>query len=117
MKDVIRRAEWNIKKKLQFVSLNKKVGKYKTAELVNMIPGTFDSPSNVERMEVATCVRAAVANLKPNQREVIQMRYLETPDIQTLESVGKKIGLSKQKVKYIEASAFKRLRERLEHLV
>lgn len=60
-------------------------------------------------------VDALVDNLRPKEREVICMRFgLRGHDVHTLESAGIKLGVTRERVRQIEASALKRLQKRLE---
>ncbi len=114
VKDVIRQAEKNIK--MRIVSLNKKVGKSKR-EFVNFIP-VYSSPLfNLEKLEIISQVRLALDRLPSREREVITIRYLEDDKIQTLDSVGKRMGgITRESVRQIECSAFKKLRRKLKNL-
>jgi len=59
----------------------------------------------------------AINNLKPNQAEVIRLRYFSSPDeTKTLENVGKIMGLTRERVRQIEKSASEILRNNLNGL-
>ena len=60
-------------------------------------------------------VDALVDNLRSKEREVICMRFgLRGYEVHTLESAGIKLGVTRERVRQIEASALKRLRKRLD---
>jgi RNA polymerase primary sigma factor len=56
-------------------------------------------------------VREALAKLPDTEREVLQLRYgLDgDPEPQTLAAVGRRLGLSRERVRQIEADALERL--------
>jgi RNA polymerase sigma-32 factor len=58
----------------------------------------------------------AVEELPPREREIIRGRWL-TENPETLEQVGHRFGISKERVRQLEERAKRRVRERLEALV
>ncbi|MFB3854250.1 MAG: RNA polymerase sigma factor RpoD/SigA [Vicinamibacterales bacterium] len=56
-------------------------------------------------------IRALIAELDPRERAIMQLRYgLEGGDPMTLEEIGAKLGLSRERVRQIEAGAKEKLR-------
>lgn len=56
---------------------------------------------------------AAMANLKPREQYILRERKLRD-DARTLESLGNELGLSKERVRQLEAAALEKMRKRLE---
>ena len=54
----------------------------------------------------------AMSVLKPREQFIIQERKLKEP-ARTLESLGKELGLSKERVRQLEAASFEKMRNRL----
>ena len=69
-----------------------------------------------ELRRVRDALLRVVAELPPREREIISVRWLtETPE--TLEQIGVRFGISKERVRQLEERAKRRLRERLEVVV
>lgn len=56
---------------------------------------------------------AAMANLKPREQFILRERKLRD-EARTLESLGNELGLSKERVRQLEAAALQKMRKRLE---
>jgi len=61
-------------------------------------------------------VRIAVDTLPDREREVVKLRYGMDgdPDPKSLEEIGRELGLTRERVRQIEARALQRLAERRE---
>jgi RNA polymerase sigma-32 factor len=88
---------------------------------IDRLPSTAPSPeedvaTSEEKRKVEVALGIAVSELPPREREIMTVRWLtETPE--TLEQVGHRFGISKERVRQIEERAKRRVRERLEALV
>jgi RNA polymerase primary sigma factor len=60
-------------------------------------------------------VRAILAALPPNERTVLTLRFgLEDEAPMTLEAIGQRLGLTRERIRQIEGAALRKLRARLE---
>jgi len=60
-------------------------------------------------------VREMIDTLTPREKTILQLRYgLDEADEQTLEEVGKKFGLTRERIRQIQESALKKLRKKIE---
>jgi len=71
----------------------------------------LDLAADLDRVEVERTMHAVLEDLEPRERTVIEARFGlggETP--QTLQTIGRRLGLSRERVRQIEARALERLR-------
>lgn len=79
------------------------------AEVVD--DGETSIEDHVEKVDLKTQMLAALARLNPRAQEIIAMRYgLYDDQIYTLEEVGKMFGLTRERIRQIEATTIDRLR-------
>jgi len=74
-----------------------------------------DIPSieeNLVRSSMADEVNALLKELPPREQEILRMRFGFDGEPMTLEEIGKKIGLSRERIRQIETKAKRRLRAR-----
>ena len=73
-------------------------------------------PSTVlHKEEVQACLHEWVALLNDKQRQVVEQRFgLKGDDVATLEEVGARIGVTRERVRQIQVEALKKLRKILE---
>ena len=73
-------------------------------------------PSSVLQMEeVQACLHDWLAQLNEKQRQVVEQRFgLNGDDVATLEEVGERIGVTRERVRQIQVEALKKLRKILE---
>lgn len=74
-----------------------------------------DMPSVEEgmvRSSLSRDVAALLEELSPREREILRMRFGFEGDPMTLEEIGKKVGLSRERIRQIETKAKRRLRAR-----
>jgi RNA polymerase primary sigma factor len=96
------------------LSLNSPVGDEQDSELVDFIPDR-DTPSMEETFahrQMRESVQDMMAKrLRPRECEVLRMRFgLDGSQGQTLEQVAKVLGVTRERVRQIEARALRRLR-------
>jgi RNA polymerase primary sigma factor len=98
-------------------SLDKPVGSEGDSSFGDLIAGESAEPSEEVHVSLAeTAVRSAVETLPERERAVVKLRYGMNGDRdpQSLEQIGRELGLTRERVRQIEAQALKRLAERRE---
>ena len=92
-------------------SLDAPVGDGDDAVFGDFVAG--DDPLPEEAVELnlrSEALRSALAALPPREREVVIMRYgLAGAEPQTLEEIGKRLGLTRERVRQIELESLRRL--------
>lgn len=89
----------------------------KEVSLLDVVPDTkLPSPfEHVDKREVVEIVRAWFNELPEKQQMVVLYRFgLNDEDVLTLEEVGKKIGLTRERVRQIQSEVLKSLRKTFE---
>ena len=94
------------------VSLSTPVGEEGDTPLENFIPAPDESPAEaVDKTLLTDAIIKALDVLKPKQRYVVVRRFgLEGHYSMTLEEIGAEMGLTRERVRQIEAEALKKLR-------
>ena len=98
-------------------SLDKPVGSTSDASFGDLIAGEDVEPSEEVHVSLAEdVVRSAVETLPERERDVVKLRYGMDgdPDPKSLEEIGRQLGLTRERVRQIEARALQRLAERRE---
>jgi RNA polymerase primary sigma factor len=98
-------------------SLDKPVGSEGDTSFGELIAGEETEPSEEVHVSLAeNVVRKAVETLPDREREVVKLRYGMDgdPDPKSLEEIGRELGLTRERVRQIEARALARLAERRE---
>jgi RNA polymerase primary sigma factor len=98
-------------------SLDKPVGAEGDARFGDLIAGEGTEPSEEVHVSLAErAVRKAVDTLPEREREVVKLRYGMNGDRdpQSLEEIGRTLGITRERVRQIEAQALARLAERRE---
>jgi RNA polymerase primary sigma factor len=98
-------------------SLDKPVGEEGDASFGELIAGEGAEPAEEVHVSLAErAVRTAVETLPEREREVVKLRYGMDGDRdpQSLEEIGRTLGLTRERVRQIEAQALARLAERRE---
>jgi RNA polymerase primary sigma factor len=94
-------------------SLDRPVGDEDGAQsrLGAFVPALLDTAAEAEAALVSEGLRTAVATLPPRERRLIELRYgLLDGTYRTLEEVGQAFGVSRERVRQLEALALRRLR-------
>lgn len=93
-------------------SLNTLVGEDTDAELIEFIPDS--NPTTEELVEakiVKEEIQKCLALLKPREAEILKLRFgLDGNRPRTLEEIGKIYGITRERIRQIEAKALRRLR-------
>ena len=82
-------------------------------------PGIADPGEEIDRTRIERSMEAVLADLEPRERAVIESRFgLGGESPQTLRVIGERLGLSRERVRQIEARALDRLRQsgKVDHL-
>jgi RNA polymerase primary sigma factor len=93
-------------------SLDRPVGTEGDASLGDLVAGQEAPPE--EELEISLrqdALRRAIAELPDRERDVLKMRFglNGDPDPQSLEAIGKTLGLTRERVRQIESEALSRL--------
>ena len=98
-------------------SLDKPVGEEGDTSFGELIAGEHAEPSEEVHVSLAErAVRTAVEGLPERERQVVKLRYGMNGDRdpQSLEEIGRRLGLTRERVRQIEAQALAHLAERRE---
>lgn len=102
----LRRAE------LRVVSANAPIGEEGETELIDVLT-TADEPGDdpVDRRALSDALDEAMAGLQPRDREILRLRFgFETGEVETLETVAKRYGITRERVRQLEMHAVSLLR-------
>jgi RNA polymerase primary sigma factor len=93
-------------------SLDRPVGEEGDTPFGELVPG--DEPSPEEKLTVSLeqdTLRRAIRQLPDREREVVKLRYGLNGDSspKSLEEIGRQLGLTRERVRQVEAAALKRL--------
>jgi RNA polymerase primary sigma factor len=94
-------------------SLDQHVGDEDDSALVGDFladPSSADPFEEVEGEDRASGIRLMLESLPSNERRVLELRFGFDGDMQTLDAVGREIGVSRERVRQLEVSALRRLR-------
>jgi RNA polymerase primary sigma factor len=107
------RVRWMLKVARRPVSLQKPVGEEKDSELGSFIEDeeTPPPPEAAEQALLRTTLEELLATLRPREERVLRLRFgLQDGYRYTLEEVGEKFGLTRERIRQIEKQALRRLR-------
>ncbi len=99
-------------------SLDAPVGDTGEAVLGDFVAGTELLPEEEVELELRSqALRAALESLPEREREVVTLRYgLGGTEPKTLEEIGRRLGLTRERVRQIELDSLRRLAEQREML-
>jgi RNA polymerase primary sigma factor len=97
------------------VSLNQRVGAEDEGELGDLFGDPLAADPEDEAVDslVRLEVRRALSRLPERERRVLELRFGLDGDPQPLEAIGKELGISRERVRQVEAAAMARLAELL----
>ncbi|MGA7937471.1 MAG: RNA polymerase sigma factor, RpoD/SigA family [Kovacikia sp.] len=98
----------------QPISLDLRLGENQETELIEMLKDDNPSPEEYTVGEaLRNDIQQLLEELTPRQQEVITLRFgLEDNRVQSLQEIGERLGLSRERVRQIENQALTRLRRR-----
>jgi len=108
-----RRVRWMLKVARRPMSLQKPVGEEKDSELGSFIEDdeTPPPPEAAEQTLLRTTLDELLTSLRPREERILRMRFgLQDGYHYTLEEVGRKFGLTRERIRQIEKQALQRLR-------
>jgi RNA polymerase primary sigma factor len=95
------------------VSLSETVGEDGDVELVDRLPQGSDAPAEVALIQKSflSQMRNLLSEISPKEAEVIRLRFgLDSDEPQTLQEIGDRLNLSRERVRQIESKAMAKLR-------
>ena len=98
---------------LTYSSLNVPVGEEEDSELGDFIPSedVLSVEDIVTSRELRRCLDEAMETLEDRERQVLRMRFgLDDGKPRTLEYVGQKFGVTRERIRQIEAKALRKMR-------
>ncbi len=108
-----RKVQWMLRVSWQPLSLEHPVGEDEDSELGNFIENE-DGPTPAEWAEnnmVRAKIEEVLATLTPREARILRLRFgLQNGRSYTLEEVGQKFGLTRERIRQIEGRALRRLR-------
>jgi RNA polymerase primary sigma factor len=97
---------------MRVVSANVRVGEDGETELIEMLDGASEQGDDaVERSDLSEALERVLANLGERDREILRLRFgFATGRVETLETVAKNYGITRERVRQLELQAVSRLR-------
>ena len=97
-------------------SLDRPIGSENDTAMGDLIAGESDVAEEVEVSLQETALHRALADLPEREQEIVRLRYglNGDSDPKSLEEIGRRLGLTRERVRQIEARALQRLAERRE---
>ena len=108
-----RKVRWILKIARRPLSLQKLVGEEKDSELGSFIEDdeTPPPPETAEQTLLRATLEELLTTLRPREERILRMRFgLQDGCNYTLEEVGRKFGLTRERIRQIEKEALRRLR-------
>jgi RNA polymerase primary sigma factor len=107
------KVRWMLKVARRPLSLQKPVGEEKDSELGSFIKDdeTPPPPEKAEQTLLRTTLEELLDTLRPREERILRLRFgLQDGYRYTLEEVGEKFGLTRERIRQIEKEALQRLR-------
>jgi RNA polymerase primary sigma factor len=97
------------------VSLNQQVGSEGDGELGDLFADTASTDPAEEAADAfrRKLVRDAIADLPERERRIVELRFGLYGEPQSLEAIGKELGLTRERIRQLEAEAMRRLESEL----
>jgi RNA polymerase primary sigma factor len=97
---------------LRVVSANVHIGEDGETELLEMLDGESEQGDDaVDRSDLSEALDKVLANLGERDREILRLRFgFATGRVETLETVAKNYGITRERVRQLELQAVSRLR-------
>jgi RNA polymerase primary sigma factor len=108
-----RKVQWMLKVSWRPLSLERPVGEEEDSELGSFIEDdTTPTPTqSVSNNLLREEVEAVLSTLTPREARILRLRFgLQNGECYTLEEVGQKFGLTRERIRQIEGKALRRLR-------
>ena len=99
-------------------SIEHPLGESSDYSLIDTIEDTklVDSASRIEDLDRFARVQEWMAELNENEREILALRFgLEDREPQTLDTIGKKFGVTRERIRQIEAKSLAKLKKSMEN--
>lgn len=113
MQEDTRKVEWMLKVSWQPLSLEHPVGEDEDSELGNFIENdSLPTPTEAAHNNLLNeKIEELLATLTPREARILRLRFgLQNGKSYTLEEVGRKFGLTRERIRQIEGRALRRLR-------
>ena len=107
-----RKVQWMLKVSWQPLSLEHPVGEDEDSELGNFIENDLPGPAHTTHSKMLhEKIEELLGTLTPREARILRLRFgLQNGRSYTLEEVGKKFGLTRERIRQIEGRALRRLR-------
>jgi RNA polymerase primary sigma factor len=101
------------------VSLNRAIGSEEDGEFGDLFadPQALDPADEAVETLRRRSVRQAVATLPERERRIMELRFGFAGEPASLEQIGRELGITRERVRQLEAEAFRRLAGELDGLV
>jgi RNA polymerase primary sigma factor len=98
----------------RYLSLDAPISESDETSYLDMLEekNAASTEDNVFQHSLEDEIGELLEDLEPREKEIIRMRYGFNGDPMTLEEIGKKIGLSRERIRQIEKKAIRRFRAR-----
>jgi RNA polymerase primary sigma factor len=113
MEEEPRRVRWIMRVARRPLSLQKPVGEEEDSELISFVEADEvpAPPEAVEQTLLRENIEEVLSTLKPREARILRLRFgLVNGHFYTLEEIGDKFGVTRERVRQIEQRALRRLR-------